>query len=135
MTKLRITLLLSAKEVILKEIGHLGEEGNNTYVKSGREASEIISENNEYTSRLKFQTEDDNILPVMYWTPKMHKTPIGKRFIIDSKKCSTKKISKVVSSIFKLIYNQIHKNHKNAKFLSNYNKFWVLQYVDPFWRN
>ena len=33
-------------EVILKEIGHLGEEGNDTYVKSGREASEIISENN-----------------------------------------------------------------------------------------
>ena len=28
-------------EVILKE-GHLGEEGNNTYVKSGREAAEII---------------------------------------------------------------------------------------------
>ena len=119
-------------EVILKEIGHLGEEGNNTYVKSGREASEIISENNEYTSRLKFQTEeDDNILPVMYWTPKMHKTPIGKRFIIASKKCSTKKISKAVSSIFKLIYNQILNFHKNAKFLSNYNKFWVLQNVDP----
>ena len=57
----------------MKEIGHLGEEGNNTYVKSGREAVEIISENNEYTTRLKFQTEeDDHILPVMYWTPKMH---------------------------------------------------------------
>ena len=102
-------------EVILKEIGHIGEEGNNTYVKSGREASEIISENNEYTSRLKFQTEeDDNILPVMYWTPKMHKKPIGERFIIASKKCSTKKISKAVSSIFKLIYNQILNFHTNA---------------------
>ena len=43
-------------EVILKEIGHLGEEGNHTYVKSGREASEIISENNEYKSKLTFQT-------------------------------------------------------------------------------
>ena len=71
----------------------------------------------------------DNILPVMYWTPKMHKTPIGKRFIIASKKCSTKK--KAVSSIFKLIYNQILIFHKNAKFLSIYNKFWVLQNVDP----
>ena len=116
----------------MKEIGHLGEEGNNTYVKSGREAAEIISENNEYTTRLKFQTEeDDHILPVMYWTPKMHKKPIGERFIIASKKCSTKKISKAVSSIFKLIYNQILNFHKNAKFLSNYNKFWVLQNVDP----
>ena len=67
----------------------------------------------------------------MYWTPKMHKKPIGERFIIASKKCSTKKISKAVSSIFKLIYNQILNFHKNAKFLSNYNKFWVLQNVDP----
>ena len=61
----------------------------------------------------------------------MHKTPIGKRFIFAFKKCSTKKISKAVSSIFKLIYNQIFNFHKNAKFRSNYNKFWVLQNVDP----
>ena len=61
----------------------------------------------------------------------MHKKLIGERFIIASKKCSTKKISKAVSSIFKLIYNQILNFHKNAKFLSNYNKFWVLQNVDP----
>ena len=46
-------------------MGHLGEEGNNTCVKSGK-ASDIIYENNEYTSRLKFQTEeDDNIISVM----------------------------------------------------------------------
>ena len=61
----------------------------------------------------------------------MHKKPIGERLIIASKKCSTKKISKAVSSIFKLIYNQILNFQKNAKFLSNYNKFWVLQNVDP----
>ena len=61
-------------EVIFKEIGHLGDERNNTYVQPGRKATELKSKNNEYTTRLKFQTEaDDHILPVMYWTPKMHK--------------------------------------------------------------
>ena len=67
----------------------------------------------------------------MYWTPKMHKTPSGNRFIIASKHCSTKPLSKAVSGAFKLIFNQVERFHSNAKFFSNYNKFWVLQNADP----
>ena len=67
----------------------------------------------------------------MYWTPKMHKTPSGQRFIIASKHCSSKPLSKAVSSAFKLIFNQIERFHTNAKFFKNYNKFWVLQNADP----
>ena len=39
----------------------------------------------------------------MYWIPKLHKTPIVARFIIASRKCSTKPLSKAVSKVFKLI--------------------------------
>ena len=67
----------------------------------------------------------------MYWIPKMHKDPPGARFIIASKQCSTKKISKSVSSAYKLIFQQIENVHKKAKFWSNYNKFWVLQNPNP----
>jgi len=67
----------------------------------------------------------------MYWTPKMHKTPSGNRFIIASKHCATKPLYGAVSSAFKLIFSQIERFHKNAKFFKNYNKFWVLQNVDP----
>ena len=59
----------------------------------------------------------------MYWIPKMHKIPASARFIIASKICSTKQISKSVSNVYKLV--------KNAKFLSDYNKFRVLQNCDP----
>ena len=48
--------------------------------------------------------EKEKDLPIMYWIPKKHKTPTGKRFIIASKLSSTKKISKAVSSVFKLIH-------------------------------
>ena len=61
----------------------------------------------------------------------MHKNPSGFRFIIASKTCSTKPISKSVSSAFKLIYKQVESYHANSKFFSNYNKFWVLQNSDP----
>ena len=67
----------------------------------------------------------------MYWIPKMHKNPPSARFIIASKQCSTKAISKYVSSAFKLMYHQIDNFHKKAKFLSNYNKFWILQNTEP----
>ena len=70
----------------------------------------------------------------MYWIPKMYKNAIGARFIIASKVRSTKQVSKSVSNVFKLfklVSSQIENIHKNAKLLSNYNKFWVLQNSDP----
>jgi hypothetical protein len=118
-------------EVILKETGILGE-GNTTYVSIDLSKEHIIHENVEYAKRLKMDVTGKELdLPAMYWIPKKHKQPTGKRFIIASKLCSTKQISTAVSNVFKLIYNQVDKFHKNAKFLSNYNKFWVLQNSNP----
>ena len=118
-------------KVILEEIGIL-DVGNRTYTPSERGRDEIISENCEYTSKLGYSVSDeDKILPVMYWIPKMHKTPIGHRFIVASKLCCTKKVSKAVSSAFKLVFGQVESFHRKAKFDSPYSKFWVLQNVDP----
>ena len=39
----------------------------------------------------------------------MHKNSCGTTFIITSNLCSTKQLSKPMSSLFKLIYNQIKK--------------------------
>ena len=71
--------------------------------------------------------EEDRSLPIMYWTPKMHKTPSGARFIIASKTCSTKKISKSVSNAFKVILKQIENFHHKSTFYSQYKKYWVVQ--------
>ena len=81
-----------------------------------------------YAKRSGFTVaEREKDLPIMYWIPKMHKIPSAARFIIASKHCSTKQIS----NTFKLIFNQIENFHKKAKFLNNYNKFWVLQNIEP----
>ena len=118
-------------EVILKEIGIIGE-GNATYSRTDMTKEEIIQENNDYSKQLNMNLSDKELdLPIMYWLPKKHKSPTGKRFIIASKNCSTKKISTAVSYVFKLIYNQVENFHIKAKFLSNYNKFWVLQNCQP----
>ena len=118
-------------EVILKEIGVLGE-GNTTYVRTDESKEHIVNENVQYSKRLNMAVQDTELdLPTMYWIPKKHKNPTGKRFIIASKHCSTKQISTAVSNAFKLIYKQVENFHKKAKFLSNYNKFWVLQNSTP----
>lgn len=118
-------------EVILKEVGILGN-GNDTYVRSDRSKIDIVDENVNYSKRLGVEvSEKDLELPIMYWTPKKHKQPTGIRFIIASKHCSSKGISKSISQVFKLIYRQVENFHTRAKFLSNYNKFWVLQNCNP----
>ena len=118
-------------EVILKEIGQIGN-GNSTYEKTSRTVEDVVEDNMMYSERLGLEVDDrEKDLPSMYWIPKMHKDPPGARFIIASKQCVTKKISKSVSSAFKLMFNQIENFHKKAKFLSNYNKFWVIQNPEP----
>ena len=59
--------------------------------------------------------------------PKIHKNSCRARFIIVFKLCSIKQLSKSIASAVKLIYNQIESFHEKANFLSNHNKFWVLQ--------
>ena len=70
-------------------------------------------------------------LPIVYWMPKMHKTPSGARFIVASGTCSTKPLSKAISSVFKLIFDQVHQFHLKSKFYSNVHKFWVVQNSKP----
>ena len=70
-------------------------------------------------------------MPIIYWIPRLHKNPVGSRFILASKNCSTKPLSTAVFNIFKLLYSQIEHFYDKSKFLSNYNKFWEIQNADP----
>ena len=50
-------------------------------------------------------------LPSMYWIPKLHKNPIGERFIIASPECSIKPLLKDVTCILKLLQNNVSNYH------------------------
>ena len=118
-------------ERILKEIGLEGSP-NATYSISDQTPDSINFTNSELCEQLYLKLPDSSVkLPAMYWIPKLHKTPIGARFIIASKSCSIKPISKAVSSVFKLIFKQIELFHAKSKFYSNYNLFWVIQNSRP----
>ena len=63
----------------------------------------INNANNTHYKKLDIHVNDnDKTHPIMHWFLKMHKTPIGSRFIVASKTFSTKHLS-IVWKIFKII--------------------------------
>ena len=71
----------------------------------------------------------------MYWIHKMHNTPIGVRFIVDSKDWSTKplwiSIVDTVSTISKMIFNTVESFHNKSFSYSSCKKFCVAQNSFP----
>ena len=101
---------------------------NNTY-------SRVInlSENDIVQQHLAFQskfqlTPDKNMerLPPMHWTPKIHKSPTGSRFIIGSKKSSLKPLGQDITKIFKVIFHHKRRYFRKAGFFSGLKYFWCI---------
>ena len=76
--------------LFLKEIRIL-DARNETHEKINKNQEKIIQDNLEHNTRLKLSNgNEDKSLLIMYWIPKLYKNPVGSRFIIASKNCSTK---------------------------------------------
>ena len=65
-------------------------------------------------------------LPLIYWIPKMHKNPVGNRFIAGSKFCSIKMLSKHFSKALKLILHHMKNYNKTVFERTGLNHFWIL---------
>ena len=100
---------------------------SDTYCLANKDIKEILENNVQICRNFGLELiENEKCLLLMYWIPNLHKTPIGARFIITSRKCSTKPLSKAVSKVFKLYKNF----HEKSKFYNKYRKFWVVQNAD-----
>ena len=116
---------------ILSEVGINGIP-NPTYELSNITKDDITNNNLKFLHKFDLKISDDQKgLPMMYFIPKMHKNPIGFRFIIASKKCSTKPLTEIISRIFKLLFASVENFYKKSKFYSRLNKFWVVQNSFP----
>ena len=116
---------------LLNEVGIPGDTSP-TYKLSGKDPNEVIQNNAEYCEKVGISLEERlKTLPFMYWLPKMHYDPPRARFIVASSSCSTKPLSKVASSIFKHIFNQVRNFHQKSYFYKNHNRFWVIENSSP----
>ena len=106
--------------------------GNDTYLQSDKDLDTIVKENEEMCKKFGLTlSEKFKTLPIMYWIPKMHKNPIGCRFIVASKTCSSKPLTQVISKVFKVIYRHVENFHKKSRFFSGFSKFWVVENSFP----
>ena len=106
---------------IIKELNldcHLSNKDDNnkcTFI-NNETKDQIIEDHKLYISKYKINLANNmRDLPIMYWIPKMHKNPIGFRFIIASPVCSIKPLSRDITSIFKLFYEKVERYPTKGK--------------------
>ena len=118
---------------LLKELGVIGLPSKTYRSENGHNKNNIINSTvKDMTQQYSINiAEDMKTLPTPYWMPKMHKSPIGARFIIASKKCALKPLSKNITSAFKLLYKSVEKYHSKSKSYSGVNSFWIIQNNKP----
>ena len=105
----------------MKEIRIL-EARNETHENINKNQEKIIQDNLEYNTRLKLSNGSKD-------------KSLGSVNQKSRKNYSTTPLSKAVSNVFKFIYFEIESFSRKSKFLSDYNKFWVLQNVDHVIKN
>ena len=54
-------------------------------------------------------SDDDKTLPYLYWTPKLHKSPVKHCFIAGSGKCTAKQLSCLLTKILTVIKTGLEK--------------------------
>ena len=72
-------------------------------------------------------SDDDKTLPYLYWTPKLHKSPVKHRFIAGSSKCTSKQLSSLLTKILTVIKTGLEKYCSIKTSHTEVNNMWILK--------
>ena len=109
-------------EVVLNELNT-----TNTYERVNRDCAQVVNEHLRFSTNNAVIVEPElHQLPSFYWLPKLHKQPYGTRFIAASNKCSTKPLSKLLTTCLRKITCHF-KQYCNGKYSrTGVNCFWIM---------
>ena len=86
-------------ETLIKELGLDNcstPTGNSAYTSCQMSSEDIVNTHDTFMKSLGIElSDDDKRLPYLYWTPKLHKSPVKHHFIASSSKCTTKQLSRI----------------------------------------
>ena len=109
-------------EVVLEQVN-----ATTTYEHFAENYSKLVNEHLKFmTASLIVVQPDCRCLPQFYWLRKIHKKPYGARFIAASKTCTTKPLSKLLTSGLKLITNHFRQYCNGIFCRTGVNCFWVI---------
>ena len=101
---------------------------SSTYQRTNLTKSEILIDHRSVLSSFGVNTKDDDIdLPSLYWIPKLHKDPYKQLFIAGSSSCSTKPLSKLLTSILTTVKDGLKKYSDVIYSHSGINQMWILK--------
>ena len=72
-------------------------------------------------------SEEDQNLPYLYWTPKLHKSPYKHRFIAGSSKCTTKNLSCLLTKVLSTIKDGLVRYCNTKTSYNGVNNMWILK--------
>ena len=115
-------------ECLKKELGIGSQQGNPTYTATCLSKEEILQNHKSVLLSFGISTKDeDTDLPSLYWIPKLHKCPYKQRYIAGSAKCSTKPVSKLLTSILTAVKEGLQSYCDTSYSRSGVNEMWILK--------
>ena len=118
-------------ETLIKELGLDNcsiPTGNSTYTSCQMSFEDIVNTRDTFMKSLGIElSEEDKRLPYLYWTLKLHKSPLKHCFIAGSCECTTKQFSSLLTKILTVIktgqenYCGIKTSHTGV------NNMWILK--------
>lgn len=115
-------------QCLTTELGINRTTGNHTYSLTSFTKDEILQNHNSVLLSVGINIkENEENLPSLYWIPKLHKTPYTERYIAGSSKCSTKHLSKVLTTILSTVKDGLQKYCDEIYSTSGVNQMWILK--------
>ena len=97
---------------------------NSTYTSCQMSSEDIVNTHDTFMKSLGIElSDDDKRLTYLYWTPKLHKSPVKYRLIVGSYKCTAKQLFSLLTGLEK--YCSITTSHTgviNMWILKNFTK-------------
>ena len=118
-------------ENLIKELGLDNcstPTGNSTYISCQMSPEHIVNTHDTFMKSLGIELSyDDKRLPYLYWTPKLHKSPVKHRLIAGSSKCTTKQLSSLSTKILTVIKTGLEKYCSIKTSHTGVNNMWILK--------
>ena len=118
-------------ETLIKELGLDNcstPTGTSTYTSCQISSEDIVNTHDTFMTSLGIELSEENKrLPYLYWTPKLHKSPVKHLFIAGFSKCTTKQLSSLLTKILTVIKTALEKHGSIKTSHTGVNNMWILK--------
>ena len=114
---------------LVKESGINNVNSNNpTYIIIDDSFEAIVKSHSQFISSVGLEmSEEDQNLPYLYRTPKLHRSPYKHRFIAGSSKCTTKDLSCLLTKLLSTIKDGLVMYCNTKASRNGVNNMWILK--------